>query len=128
MKYLTKEQILLIHSIAIDETSGMHGVRDYHTILSLEELPRQKFGGKELYPTIFLKGAVYVKNILMSHPFIDGNKRTGMTAAFVFLENNGYKATAKEGEIERFALRIIHDRLELQKIAEWLKRNSKKIK
>ena len=86
MKYLTKEQILIIHSIIIDETGGMHGVRDHNAVLSVEALPRQKLFGKELYPTIFLKATVYTRNIIMNHFFIDGNKRTGMTAASVFLE------------------------------------------
>jgi death-on-curing protein len=128
LKYLSIEQILLIHSLAIDETGGVHGVRDLHAILSLEELPRQKVFGKELYPTIFEKAALYTRNIIMNHPFIDGNKRTGMTAAAVFLENNSYEFVAKEGEIENFALKIVKEKLDVKAIASWLKRHSKKHK
>lgn len=128
MIYLTKEQILLIHSIIIDETGGSHGVRDYHTILSLEHSPQQTAFGKELYPTIFIKTALYAKNIINGHPFIDGNKRTGMTAAIVFLENNGYTFIAKKGEIEKFALKIATQKLDLETIALWLKKHSRKSK
>ena len=128
MKYLTKEDILLIHSIAIEETGGLHGVRDRHAILTLEELPKQKAFGKELYPTIFDKAAIYARNIIMSHSFIDGNKRTAMMTASVFLEDNGYWITAKEGEIEDFALEIISERLDLKAISAWLKKHSRKIK
>ncbi len=127
MTYLTREEILLIHSIVIDETGGSHGLRDYHAILVLEDLPRQKFGGEEVYKTVFTKAAVYARNIVMGHPFIDGNKRTGMTAASVFLENNGYRIVAKEGETERFALKIIKGKLDLEEIAKWFKARSKKI-
>lgn len=112
----------------IGETGGFHGVRDYHAILSLENTPKQKVFGKELYPTIFIKAAVYVRNLIMSHSFIDGNKRTGMTSAAVFLENNNYIITAKKGEIEKFALRVINEKLDLDPIADWLKRNSKRLK
>lgn len=126
MIYLTKEQILLIHSIIIDETGGSHGVRDYHAFLTLESLPKQKVFGKELYPTIFLKTAVYVRNIIMAHSFVDGNKRTAVTSASVFLESNGYKIIAKEGEIEKFALKIINQKLGLDKISDWFKRHSKR--
>ena len=126
MVFLTKERILLIHSMIIDETSGSHGVRDYHAILSLEELPKQKAFGEELYPTIFLKSAVYARNIITGHPFIDGNKRTGMTAALVFIEANGYKIIAERGEIEKFALRIIEHKLQLESIAAWFKKHSQK--
>ena len=128
MVFLTTKRILLIHSMIIDETGGSHGVRDYHTILGLEELPKQKAFGKELYPTIFLKASIYARNIIIGHPFLDGNKRTGLTAASVFLEDNSYKITAEEGEIEKFALKIIEDRLELESIAAWFKEHSKKNK
>ena len=128
MKYLTAEDILVIHALIIDETGGSHGLRDRHAILALEHLPRQKFGGHELYKTIFEKAAVYARNIIMGHPFVDGNKRTGMTAASVFLENNGYKIIAKEGEIEKVALKIIKDQLEIEAIAKWFKTHSRKIK
>jgi len=127
VRYLTAEQILLIHSLVLEETGGSHGIRDRHAVLSLEGLPRQTFGGKELYPTIFLKAALYARNIIMSHPFIDGNKRTAMTAASVFLENNEQKITAYEGAVEEFALRIIHEKLDLAVIAGWFKKNSKEI-
>lgn len=114
--------------MVIDETGGSHGVRDHHSILALEGQPRQAVSGKELYPTIFLKAAVYARNILFNHPFIDGNKRTGMTAASVFLEDNGYCIIVKEGEIKKFALEIIQNRHSIETIAAWLKKYSKKIK
>lgn len=127
MIYLTKEQILLIHSMVIDETGGLHGVRDFHAILSLVESPSQRVFGKELYPTILLKAALYVRNIITAHPFVDGNKRTAMTAASVFLEHNGYKIIAKEGEIEKFALSVINERLNVETIASWFEKHSKKM-
>ena len=128
MRYLTKGQILLIHSLIIDETSGSHGVRDLHAILSLEKSPAQSAFGKELYPTIFEKAALYARDIIMNHPFIDGNKRTGVVAASVFLENNGYEIIAREGEFEAFALRIVSEKLEIVAIAHWLNNHSQKIR
>lgn len=110
----------------IDETGGPHGVRDYHALLSLEALARQKSFGKELYPTIFLKAALYARNICMNHPFVDGNKRTGITAALVFLESNGYVCAAKQGEVERFALNIVNRKLDFEEIAKWLQAHSSK--
>ena len=126
MKFLLKEDILLIHSFIIDETGGSHGVRDYHAIMTAEALPKQKLFGKEAYPTIFLKAAVYARTIMFSHPFIDGNKRTAMAIAFVFLENNGHIAHAKEGEIEQFALRVVREKLALTAIAAWFRRHARK--
>ena len=127
MRYLTKEQLLLIHSMVIDETGGAHGVRDYGAILGLESLPRQSAFGKELYPTLFPKAAIYARSIISGHPFVDGNKRTAMTAASVFLENNGYKLAVEKGMVEKFALRLTEEKLTIEVIASWFEKNTGKI-
>ena len=126
MNYLKAEEILLVHSLVIDETGGIHGVRDTNVILSLEKLPQQTAFGEELYPTVFFKAAVYTRTIIMNHPFIDGNKRTGMTSAVVFLENNDVNFFAQEGEIEKIVLKIINERLSLEELADWFEHHSKK--
>ena len=126
MVYLSGEQILFIHSAVIDETGGSHGLRDRRALQTLEALPKQQAFGTELYPTVFEKAAVYARNIIGAHPFVDGNKRTAMSVAAVFLELNGYELVAKEGEIEKFALRTIRKKLAIEKIAVWFKRNTRK--
>lgn len=47
------------------------------------------FDGKELYPDVFLKEAALLDSLINNHPFVDGNKRTGITAAALFLQANG---------------------------------------
>lgn len=126
MRYLTEKQILLIHSMAIDETGGVHGLRDRHAVFASAALPKQKLFGKVLYPTTFEKAAVYVRGIISGHPFLDGNKRTAMICASVFLENNGYAVIAGKGHVERFALEIVSRKLDIAEIARWLKDNSQK--
>ncbi|MEX1027971.1 MAG: type II toxin-antitoxin system death-on-curing family toxin [Candidatus Paceibacterota bacterium] len=127
MNYLGAEDVLEIHSVLVDETGGSHGVRDNQSIASAVEQPRQTFGGKELYETVFEKAAVLCRAIIQNHPFIDGNKRTAMTAAGVFLELNGYMLVAPEGDVAHFALLIIEEKSEIQDIARWFKNNSKKL-
>jgi len=128
MKYLTARQILLIHSMVIDETGGSHGVRSRDAVLSLVSAPKQKVFDTELYPDVFSKASVLAHNIIKFHPFVDGNKRTGMAAAAVFLADNGYELSAKDGEIEKLALAIIKNKLDLDRIAKWFRRNATKAK
>lgn len=126
MEHLSLKQILLIHSMLIDEYGGSHGVRDKELLLSTEQLPRQSAFGTPLYPTPFLKAAVYARNIITAHPFFDGNKRTGITCAAIFLESNGFVSAAAEGEYEEYAVEIAREKPELQDIAAWLKKRTKR--
>jgi len=64
----------------------------------------------------------------MQHPFFDGNKRSGIATALVFLELNGYSLILKKKDIPDFALQIVTEKLELGYIATWLKKHSKKRK
>ncbi|MEK7479283.1 MAG: type II toxin-antitoxin system death-on-curing family toxin [Patescibacteria group bacterium] len=126
MTYLSEAQLLLIHSVVIEETGGLHGVRDHNAIHGIVAAPKQNVFGKEIYPTVFQKAAAYARNTILNHPFLDGNKRTGMSAAFVFMENNGFVSTSKEGEIERFALKLIQEKLDVETIAKWLEDHAQK--
>ena len=128
LKYFSEGEILLIHNRAVDETGGLHGIRDHNAIHSVIEQPRQAVFGKELYPTVFLKAAVYARNIIAHHPFLDGNKRTGIIVASVFLSDNGYMIEAKEGEFYSLALHIAEDKLEYEKIAAWFESHTTKIR
>ena len=127
MTYLSIEDLLRIHSALIDETGGSHGIRDHHAFATLGHLPKQSAFGKELYPSIFGKAAVYVRNIIFGHLFIDGNTRTAMAAADVFLQLNGYRIAVSEGGVEKVALSMIEQKLSLDDISSWLKKNSRKI-
>lgn len=128
MQYLQIEHLLKIHSFVVDETGGLHGIRDRGRLESTIARPQQIVFGKELYPTVFTKAAVYTHAIIFDHPFVDGNKRTAMISAFVFLENNGYGSIAKTGEIEKFALHIVRKRLSIPNIATRLKSRTKQLK
>jgi death-on-curing protein len=126
MKYLTAQDILVLHALAIDETGGVHGVRDVGLLQSIAERPKMRFGGKPLYPGVFTKAAAYFESLARYHVFIDGNKRTAVIASARFLFLNGIELTAANGEIEAFALRVVKEKLDVDTIAVWLKKHSKK--
>lgn len=87
-----------------------------------------RFGGKELYRDIFLKASCYFESLARNHPFIDGNKRTAVLATARFLFLNGYELTASNKALENFTLRVVVKKIELPKIAVWLKEHSRRIK
>lgn len=112
MNYLTPEQVLFIHYRIIEETGGSHGIRDISLIQSAVARP---------------EAAALIHSIIKNHPFVDGNKRTAITSASIFLLRNGFLVSASNIELERFTLNVASKDIELNKIAGWFKKHTKKI-
>ena len=127
MEYLNGEDILVIHARIIDETGGLHGVRDINLLASLIERPKSKFGGKEQFPGVFKKAATYLGSLAQYHVFVDGNKRAAIASAARFLYLNGYNLSASNGGIEKFMLDVVVKKPDIADIANWLEKNSRKI-
>jgi len=124
VKYLTPEQVLFIHARLVDETGGAHGVRDLGLLLSAVARPQATFDQQELYADLFSKAAALLESLVQNHPFVDGNKRTGITAAAMFLRVNGYKLAASNAELERFTFAVVREHPPIPEIAAWFKQNS----
>lgn len=124
--YLTPEQVLFFHSRLISTIGGGHGVRDIGMLLSALGRTQATFDGKELYPDIMLKAAALIDSLVRNHPFVDGNKRTAITASALFLRLNGYLLQVENREMVRFALACAQSQLSLVEIAEWFRKYSKK--
>jgi death on curing protein len=124
MKYLLPEQVLFIHSRLIDETGGSHGIRDLGLLQSAVARPRATFGGKELYHDIFQKAAAMMESLIKNHPFIDGNKRTAITSAAVFLQRNGYFLETTQEEVEQITIKVATDEISIQDVVKWFKKYS----
>ena len=123
-QYLTPEQVLFLHSRLIAETGGGHGVRELGLLLSALGRPQGTFDGKDLYPDLFLKTAALMDSLVRNHPFVDGNKRTAITAAALFLRMNGYRLIVENNEMARFTLTCAQSQLSLDEITDWFRQFS----
>ena len=128
MIYLTRNEIVRVHDIIIRDTGGLEGVLNEHTLLMLETQPAQYVFGKELYPGIFKKAALYARVVNGGHIFVDGNKRTSITIVSEFLRKNSYifEPPEKRKELEDFTIRIAENLLDLEQIAIWIEKYSRK--
>ena len=124
MNYLTAEQILFLHARLIEETGGSHGVRDINRLLSAIGRPQASFDNQDLYTDIFTKAAALMDSLVRNHPFIDGNKRTGISAAGLFLARNGYRLTASNTELETLALAVAGSQKSIPENAGWFRDHS----
>ena len=57
------------------------------------------YEGRQLHADLFEMAAAYAFHIAENHPFVDGNKRTALNAAIVFLGLNGFDAVDKDGRL-----------------------------
>jgi len=126
IRYLTLEDILRLHFNVIEDYGGSHGVRDEGRLKSLAAAPKQRAFGIEQYPGIYQKAAVYMRNVIGDHPFVDGNKRTGVTVMGVFLLRNHIELTATPHQLEDFAVHVAVDHVDVDAIADWLRLHSKR--
>lgn len=120
MKYLSKEQLINLHSIAIKRTGGIDGLRDDDLLDSAINSPFQSFGGEELYPSIQAKAARIGYNIIKNHPFLDGNKRIGILAMMVFLDLNGIELKCTDEEVIDLGLGVASGKYDAEYIIQWI--------
>jgi len=118
-RYLSAAQVLFIHARLTDETDGDHLLRDVGLLASAVARPRAVFAGVDLYPSLDAKAAALMQSLILNHPFLDGNKRTGITAAALFLRGNGRRLTADNAELERFTYAVTNGQVALEEIALW---------
>lgn len=116
-----------MHSRVIEETGGAHGVLDLGMLLSALARPRVTFEGKELYPDLFTKTAALMDLLVRNHPFVDGNKRSAIAAAGIFLLINHHLLRVENSEMVRFTLDCAQSRLSLDEITAWFKGHSSPI-
>ena len=91
-------------------------------ILGCWSRPRVTFGGKFLHGDVFDMAAAYLFHIVQNHPFIDGNKRTGLMAALVFLDLNGVEIDAPKGSLYDLTMSVATGQAGKQEIAEFFRR------
>lgn len=120
MRYLTLIEVLELHRRIISQSGGTSGVRDFGLLESAIAQPRMTFTGEELYASLSEKAAALGFSIIMNHPFIDGNKRTGHAALETFLVLNGMEISASVDEQENVILVIASGKMSREAFVEWL--------
>jgi len=98
-------------------------VRDLSMLLSALGRPRATFDGKNLYGTMFAKAAALLDSLIRNHPFLDGNKRTAITATVLFLRLNGHSFVVDNEEMVRFTLECAQSRVKLDGITTWMEKH-----
>jgi death-on-curing protein len=119
-----------IHAEAIRRFGGLNGIRDENLLASAVLTPQSSFGGKSPYADLVEVAAAYLFYICKNHPFLDGNKRTAMMAAIVFLRLNGIEPKPDSKQWEQLMLDVAASRIDrdttTRRLRKLLKRSRKR--
>jgi death-on-curing protein len=99
--FLTLAEVVDVHADQLQRYGGQAGVRDLGLLQSALAQPEASFGGAWLHPTLNDMAAAYAYHLCQNHPFVDGNKRTALACALVFLELNGVGVLDPQGVLKR---------------------------
>ncbi|AVO03445.1 death-on-curing protein (plasmid) [Staphylococcus simulans] len=123
MRYLTEKEIITLNVYVIEKYSPKEpiGIKEPTALNMLVNAPKQYVFGHEQYPTIELKAANLVRNLVKKHVFYNGNKRTALMTLIVFLKVNNYQFTATNNEAIEYLVRIATEDLQEADIEQWIK-------
>ena len=114
--------VIAMHGEQMAEHGGRPGIRDAGLLASALARPQNQAAYGE--PSVFDLAAAYACGIIRNHPFVDGNKRTGFLAAYVFLYLNGWEFMASEAEAVAAVLALAMGEMDEAGFSNWLTSNS----
>ena len=119
--WIEKVECFAFHDALLARFGGLGGIRDEGLLDSALNRPLHLFHYGE--PSLFDLATAYAEGIVKNHPFLDGNKRSGLMAAALFLESNGYVFQAPEEEAVLQTLALAADAIGAPEFSEWLSKS-----
>jgi death on curing protein len=121
-RYLSVEEVLHLHRIEVGDDVGL---RDRHLLEGAVERPQQSAFGTDAYPSLAAKAAALLESLVKNHPFVDGNKRIGVLASFVFVKLNGFEIEATNDEVVDTVIALIIREIDFEalitRVESWLR-------
>lgn len=121
--FLGLDEVLEIHRDQIEKYGGRQGLRDLGLLESALGMPRAGAGDRYFHADLFEMAAAYLFHVVKDHPFVDGNKRTGAMAAFVFLAMNGLDLKAPNPSYEKLVRSVADGRADKAEVAAFIRKH-----
>ncbi|MBN2526829.1 MAG: type II toxin-antitoxin system death-on-curing family toxin [Deltaproteobacteria bacterium] len=119
-EFLTLEDAFDIHAMQLARYGGGEGIRDRALLESALAQPQMTFDGEYVHVGIFSMAAAYLFHIVSNHPFVDGNKRTGLLCILVFLDLNGIAIERNSDALYDLTMAVAEGRTNKVEVAEAL--------
>lgn len=126
MEYLSEADITEINRKATLRAGNPFVVSNPASLSHLVSAVRYKYRDKPDDEAVWLKAAFLLEFLAgRGHVFVDGNKRTAITATAAFLSRNGLFLDAQNEEVPRFVLSVACGGRTLSEIVRWLQERVK---
>lgn len=122
-RWLTPEDVIAFHGLALAQAGGDEGLRDRSLLESAVDRPRHLWQYES--PDLYDLAAAYAYAISSNHPFVDGNKRAAFIAAFTFLVDNGVRPPEDAAQATVMSLGLADKSVKEAQYAQWLRENSR---
>jgi len=121
-EFLTLVDVLEIHAMQLARYGGADGLRDRGLLESALAQPQATFEGEYVHEGLFAMAAAYLFHIVSNHPFLDGNKRTGLLSSLVFLDINGITIERESEALYDLTMAVAEGLVKKPKVAATLAR------
>jgi death on curing protein len=118
--------VLALHEMQIERYGGASGIRDSGLLESAVGQPQASFGGEFVHHGLFEMAAAYAFHIAENQSFIDGNKRTALAAALVFLDWHEIEVNEPGEEFYQAMIQLAERKVDKAGLAKLFERLSKK--
>jgi death-on-curing protein len=123
-QWITAETLVVLHAQQVERYGGSHGVRDKNVVLSALHRPINRWHYDESVDFGEL-AAVYHVAFAGTQGFNDGNKRTGLACALVFLGLNGFSVDVPPQELYELTFAVANHRLSDRAVGVWFRERIK---
>jgi death-on-curing protein len=123
-RWITEEILFVIHAQQVERYGGLHGVLDKNLVLAALHRPVNRWSYEESVDFADL-AAVYLVAFAGTQGFNDGNKRTGLACALVFLGLNSVRFDADAKELYELTLRVATHQIGDSEVAPWFRQRIK---
>jgi death on curing protein len=126
IRFVSLDDVLALHEMQIERYGGASGIRDSGLLESAVGQPQASFGGEFVHHGLFEMAAAYAFHIAENQSFIDGNKRTALAAALVFLDWHEIEVNEPGEEFYQAMIQLAERKVDKAGLAKLFERLSKK--
>jgi death on curing protein len=119
-RWLTETMLLVIHARQVERYGGAHGILDQNVVRSALAGPINRWAYDDAADLADLAAAYFV-GFARSQGFRDGNKRTGLASALVFLRLNGHALRVPGQELYNLTMRVANNEADDEFVAAYLR-------